>query len=331
MQRTLVLGGLAALLAACPSGGGDKKVAKPVPPPLPGNEGKLDLPEIPAKIDVSQSAPTDGDSPGSRSPILDVIQADNDRQMTALKKAAEPAYYLAYQLVEQRVVQLEAEGGALITDNDDSARNLDVEVRVGSAKLDNTRNLSDDNNNLNAPLTRRGVVPFGDDKQALNSALWLETDRRYHEAVTALGYVKQDQATLSHGSGDPDFSSGPSEVYIEKPAQLTFDKSQWVDRLKRCSAKALKGAATRGTCGVVFQLNTAYYVNSEGTQLQLSWTNAQLSVSVGVKAEDGMNLSRLEQRFGRTPADLPGDNDVDAMIREVSTDLDNLHDAPLAD
>ncbi len=323
--------GVLAALAACPSGGGDGKVAKPVSPPLPGNEGKLDLPEIPAKIDVTQSAPTDGDTPGARSPILDVLKAENDRQIATLKKAPEPAYYLAYQLVEQRVVSLEAEGGALISDNDDTARNLDVEVRVGSPKLDNTRSLSDDSNGLNAPLTRRGIVPFGEDKQALTSALWLETDRRYHEAVTALGYVKQDQATLSHASADPDFTAAPAEVHIDKPAVLTFDKAQWVDRLKRCSAKALKGAATRGTCGVVFQVNTAYFVNSEGSQQQLSWTNAQLSVSVGVKADDGMNLSRLEQRFGRTPADLPGDGEVDKMIKEVTTDLDNLHDAPLAD
>ncbi|HEY5926065.1 MAG TPA: metallopeptidase TldD-related protein [Kofleriaceae bacterium] len=331
MRRTYMLGVLAALLAACPSGGGDGKVAKPVPPPLPGNEGKLDLPEIPAKIDVSQSGPTDGNTPSARSPILDILKAENDRQIGTLKKAPEPAYYLAYQLYEQRVVQLEAEGGALISDNDDSARNLDVEVRVGSPKLDNTRALSDDANNLNAPFTRRGVVPFGEDKQALTNALWLETDRRYHEASSALGYVKQDVATLSKQGTDPDFSSSPAEVYIEKPAQLSFDKQQWIERLKRCSGKALSGSATRGTCGVVFQVNTAYYVNSEGTQLQLSWTNAQLSVSVGVKAEDGMNLSRLEQRFGRTPADLPSDVDVDKMIKEVTTDLDNLHDAPLAD
>src|SRR6266498_1485413 len=190
MLRTLLLGMLAAL-AACPSGGGDKQVAKPVPPPLPGNEGKLDLPEIPAKIDVSKSAPTEGNAPTARSPIIDILKAENDREIGTLKKAAEPAYYLAYQLVEQRVVSLEAEGGALISDNDDSARNVDVEVRVGTPKLDNTRSLSDDNNNLNAPLTRRGVVPFGEDKHALTSALWVETDRRYHEAVTALGYVKQ--------------------------------------------------------------------------------------------------------------------------------------------
>lgn len=322
--------GVLAALAACPSGGGGNQTAKPVPP-LPGNEGKYDLPEVPAKIEVTKSAAMEGNSPDLRSPILDILKAENDRQIAALRKAPEPAYYLAYQLVEQRVVSLEAEGGALISDNDDTARNLDVEVRVGSPKLDNTRAIASDNNNLNAPLTRRGIVPFGEDKQALSHALWLETDRRYHEAVTALGYVRQDQATLSKQGTDPDFSSAPAQVYVGKPAQLKFDKAQWIERLKRCSAKALSDPATRGTCGVVFQVNTAYFVNSEGTQLQLSWTNAQLSVSVGVKAEDGMNLSRLEQRFGRTPADLPNDAEVDKMIKTVTTDLANLHEAPLAE
>ena len=43
-------------------------------------------------------------------------------------------------------------------------------VRVGSPKLDNTRPLSDDNNNLNAPFARRSPVPFGEDKQALTNA-----------------------------------------------------------------------------------------------------------------------------------------------------------------
>ncbi|HEU0032659.1 MAG TPA: metallopeptidase TldD-related protein [Kofleriaceae bacterium] len=292
---------------------------------------KVDLPAIPAKIDVTTSAPTDGNAPDKRSPVLDILKAENERQMAVLKKQKDPAYYLAYQLVEQRVVNIETEGGALITDSDETARNLDVEVRVGSPALDNTHALADDERGLNAPLTRRGVVPFGDDKQALTNALWLETDRRYREAVSALTYVRNDQATLKNPQPVPDFSSAPAENYVEAPAKLEFDKAKWIERLKRCSAKALKGQATRGTCGVVFQLNTAWMVNSEGSVIQQSWTNAQLSVSVGVKADDGMNLSRLEQRFGRTPADLPADADVDKMIATVTGDLDALHDAPLAE
>lgn len=329
------------LVAGLPVSCGGKS-ATPRPPGLSGIP--VELEPIAASIATTASKPTDGHASDQRSPILDILKVENDRQMAMLGKTAEPAYFLSYELVEQRVVSLDAEGGALIVDSDDTARNLDVEVRVGSPKLDNTHQISDDTGGLNLPLTRRGIVPFGSDKQALTNALWLETDRRYHEAVSALAYVRQDQQTLSSKKkSDDDFSRERAEVYVQKPAKLEFDKAAWVERVKRCSAKALSpaassgskddkaGKATRGSCGVVFQLNTTYYVNSEGSQIQQSWTNAQLSVSVGVKADDGMSLSRLEQRYGRTPADLPNDKDIAEMIASVTTDLDALHAAPLAE
>jgi predicted Zn-dependent protease len=332
MRWIVQLGGVAGLVASAACHGHAPAPVKPTPPPVATVEAKPALPAIPAKLEVTTSPPTDGNDPSARSPILDILKAENERWMAVLKTRPDPVHFLGYQLVEQRIVNLEAEGGALTTDSDDTARNLDVELRVGVPALDNSRALSDDGSGLNAPLTRRGVVPFGDDRQALGNALWLETDRRYREAVTALAYVRQDQATLSQKKvAEPDFSAEPAETYVQKPATLEFDKAAWVERLKRCSAKALKGSATRGTCGVVLQLNTSWLVNSEGSQIQQSWTSAQLSVSVGVKADDGMNLSRLEQRFGRTAADLPGDGEVDKMIATVTGDLDALHDAPLAE
>src|ERR1041385_7640155 len=112
MRWTLAL----LVLAACPAHVPDKRPTNPVPPPpLPGNEAKADLPEIPAKIDITTSSPTDGNMPDKRSPILDILKDENTREMALLTKQHDPAYYLAYQLVEQRIVNLEAEGGALIT------------------------------------------------------------------------------------------------------------------------------------------------------------------------------------------------------------------------
>jgi TldD protein len=299
------------------------KAADPLPP--------IALADIPTTLKVTKSPPTEGDSPAARSPLLDIMAKENDRSMQSLRNRAEPAHYLAYQLVDVREVTLDAEGGAMVTDRDDTDRSLDVEVRVGTQQVDNTRQLSDDGNGLNAPLSRLGVVPFGEDPYAVTNALWLETDRRYNESAQALGYVKQDLSTLSKKTEVPDFSSDQKEVYVEKIATLSFDKKQWVERLKKCSAKALKGHATRGTCGVTFKQTTAWFVNSEGSQIQQSWTSAQLNVSVGVKADDGMNLSRLEQRFGVSPDDLPDDAAIDAVIKTVTTDLDSLHEAPLSE
>jgi hypothetical protein len=89
--------------------------------------------------------------------------------------------------------------------------------------------------------------------------------------------------------------------------------------------------ATRSNCRADFEVNTVWYVNSEGSQLQTSWPNSRFMVQVGVKADDGMPLSRLEQAFAPTPSELPDDAKVDEMIRVVNLDLDALHKAPLAD
>ncbi len=327
MHRPLALCLAAAL--ACGPGKGGKTGTPPIdPPPL---DKPIELDDIPSKIETTTVEPTSGHSPDLRSPLLDIMAAENARWMAALAKQHDPAYYLSYQLVEQRVVSIDAEGGALIGDSDETDRILDVEIRVGSPELDNTHALSDDGEGLNDPMPRRAVAPFGADPQAVANHLWLETDRRYREAVQALAYVRQDVRTLGKKSSVPDFSAGKKEVYIGKPAALIYDKAAWVARLKRCSERAFRGVATRGSCGVVFSLNTAWLVNSEGTQLQLSWTTAQLAVSVGVKADDGQGLGRLEQAFAATPDALPDDAAVDKMIDTVTADLDALHKAPLAD
>jgi predicted Zn-dependent protease len=309
----------AACLALAACGGTTPAAKKPDPAPLPPGSVPIakgtDLPQVPTKIETTTQDPVSGNDPSARSPLLDVMLSENQRWMRAFASQPEPAYYLGYQITDQRLVTLEAEGGAIVTDSDDTDRQLDVEVRVGSPELDNSHPISDDQN----------------DRMAVGRHLWLETDRRYREAVTALAYVKADQATLQKKKTAPDFSAEPTEIYIGKPAKLEYDKNAWVARLKRCSERAYRGVATRGTCSVVFSLNTVYFVNSEGTQIQQSWTNAQLSVSVGVKADDGMNLSRLEQRFGVAPKDLPDDAEVDKMIKVVTDDLDALHDAPIAE
>src|SRR5688572_3367931 len=84
-----------------PNGGGGG-------PPLDPKEIKVDLANVPTKIDLTKSAPMDGNNPAKRSPILDILKAENDREMADLRKQREPAYYLAYQVVETRAVSLDS-------------------------------------------------------------------------------------------------------------------------------------------------------------------------------------------------------------------------------
>src|SRR5688572_12001417 len=232
VMAVAVAGAIAA--AGCPGGGGKPTGPKLVPDSPTIDQGR-DLPEVPVKIVTTASAPMEGNTPAAASPILEAMAAENARWMAQLAGQPDPAYYLSYQVVEQRAVGLDAEGGALISDSDETARNLDIDIRVGSPALDNTRALSDDDG-LNSPRARRGVFPFGTDPDAIKNHLWLETGRRYREALQALVYVKQDQQTLSKvKKRPPDFSASEPVVYAEPVAKLEFDKAAWIARLKACS------------------------------------------------------------------------------------------------
>jgi len=327
----LVVAFAALLITACPSPPAHRPTP-PTPQAKPPSKPEITLEDVPSELKSEKIGPMDGNDPSARSPILDVMATENERSMSKLRTAKPfPAYYMEYAIHQQRLVAIEAEGGALVNTSDNTDRYMDVEVRVGSPALDNRHTIPDDTRGVNDTLSRQVYAPFGEDKEALENALWVETDRRYREAAQQFFYVKQDRKLSSAEKGAPDFVHEKKEVYVEKRATLAFDKDAWTKRIKECSKKALRGYATRGSCSVLFELNTMWFVNSEGTQLQLSWTSARIGVSVGVKADDGQSLSRLEQRFARNPDGLPGDDVVDKMIEKASTDLDALYKAPRVD
>lgn len=311
----------------------DLSVTADAGPAEPDTTATIEMPEIPAEVAKKHVEPQTDHDPSARSPLLDIMAAENKRWFDALNnKGDDSAYYISYQIQDIRQVIIDAEGGALLTDSDETDRYLDTEVRVGSPQLDNTRTLTDpEQNAINRPMIRLGVVPMGTDELAITNALWLDTDRRYRESKLAYAQVKRDTQGLASAKKTPDFVASTPETYIQKPATLTFDKEAWINRVKKCSLGATGSVATRVSCSVNFEESTIYFVNSEGSAIQLSWTTAQFSVSVGVKADDGMQLRRGEQRFARTPDGLPSAAETDKLLALVAADLDALHKAPVVD
>ncbi|MCG8420752.1 MAG: metallopeptidase TldD-related protein [Proteobacteria bacterium] len=329
--RILWLLGAALLLAACPK---PDEIDRPLPPlDREGEKKQSDLPPaIPAKLEVERVAPDADHKPSARSPIVDIMSSEIKRSMDVLSQQPIPVYYLSYQVYDNRRVVIETDGGALLTFTDDTERFLDTEVRVGSAKLDNRHQLSNEQEDaINAPMPRKSIMPFGTDELSIRHHLWLDTDRRYREAALALRRVLVDKSVTAQEDSPPDFAIARAEEYIESPASLDFDEDMWIKRARDCSKRAFRGVATRATCRLDFELRTVYFVNSEGTVLQMVRPSALMSVSVGVKADDGMPLGRVEQRFARTPAGLPDDAELDRIIARVTSDLNALHRAPVVD
>lgn len=333
MRKTLA----AALCAALLSCGPGTKPPVDVPPNHgngAGNGGPvIELPNVPATVATERRAPTDGHDPSARSPMLDLMAAENARWIAELSRRDQlPAYYIAYQVADRKTISIAAEGGSLLNDDEDLGRELDVEVRVGRPEFDNRAPYKDDPLGFLAGLKRVQRIPFGTDDKAVRHHLWLATDREYRRSAEQLARVLTNtRVARDAGERPPDFVHMPKAQFIQPVAQLEVDRAAWTARMRECSERATRGVATRSTCTVDFAVTTVYYVNSEGTELQLSYTSAHLAVSVGVKADDGMPLSRTEIVFARDAAGLPTDEELEGMIGRVNQELSALHAAPIVD
>ncbi len=321
---------LAAALAALVGGCGSKQVETATPA---SDEDAQPAPVFePAAIEVERTLPDSGHDPDARSALLDVMADENARWIAALADRDEaPGYYISYQVVEQRSISLEAEGSSLLVDEDETARALDVEVRVGSPELDNRHPLSDDRMEAFNRLPRLGRAPLQEDEDAMRRELWLETDRRYRESALQLRNVKTQRSMLAAEERSPDFSHEEPESFIQPIEELEVDVDAWRDRIRACSARAKRGVATRATCRADFKINTTYFVNSEGSELQHGGKSARLVVNAGVKADDGMSLSRSAERYASTAAELADEEAIDEMIDTVASELSALHGAPVVD
>ncbi len=312
--------GLLLLLSGCP---------KPASTPPPKAADTPVAVTVPVEIRAESREPLEGHDPSAASPLLKIMADENARWMRTFQTSPAPVYFLGYTIHDKQVIALGAESGALTIDASESHRALDVEVRVGDPKIDNRHPIQDQQVARFTNYQHLGIVPRGEDPKAIAHHLWLETDRRFREAALMTRIVMTEAQIGSAKKLPPDFSHEESETFIQPIGTLEWNRADWEDRMRSCSKSAVRGAATRGSCRVYAELNTVYYVNSEGSSIQKSWTTARLELNVGVKADDGMPLSRLEQSFAPTVAELPGIEKQNELIERITTDLTALHKAPI--
>src|SRR2546421_2909716 len=80
-------------------------------------------------------------------PLLSFLSDELERNAKELGKAKDRdrvPYFIEYEATDEHTVQVEGSFGTLVTSTDDRSRSLDVDVRVGTSKLDNTHRLRGD-------------------------------------------------------------------------------------------------------------------------------------------------------------------------------------------
>jgi len=166
--------------------------------------------------------------------LLKAMEEELSRSMKGLgEKGNPPPYFISYDITETKNIMIIASYGALRRSSTEHSRLLDVEVRVGDYKLDNTHR-------LRGMYDYRYPIPVSisleDDLDALKSALWLETDKKYKAAMERLIQVKvQKTVKVKEEDESDDFSRESPEKFISSISQIKVNRAKWEKKLKKSS------------------------------------------------------------------------------------------------
>lgn len=274
---------------------------------------------------------------GERAPVIGLLEQELERNFEQLRgeDVEEPAYYLGYDLNDRTELWMVAEAGAMLSDQIDRDRAVDVDVRVGSPELDNSHAVDGDygpGNGLGSGLP----VALGDQPLSLAQGLWIDTDAQYQQAVAAYREVLSSQQLRSEDEDDdhPDFSLGEPLQHLEPEASLDLRalREEYRPLLAEVSAALAADEAVLES-NVTFSgvVDHAYFVDTHGAAVQTSSTRLRILFGAIGQADDGMVLQRTATFEAHLPDQLPSSEILKETAIRLRTELVALRDAPVAD
>jgi predicted Zn-dependent protease len=267
-------------------------------------------------------------SAASTDVVLDTLKAELGRATAELGKTEQPPYYLSYTVYDQNFVVIVGAYGSLLTNASAQRRHADVRMRVGSPALDNTHGQSRPSGISSSTL------PLGDDRDAIARVLWELTDREHKRAVPALLNVKTNSAVRAEEEDkSPDFSNEKPQTHMgEAGAPPEFNRSAWEGEIKRVSG-AFRKYPEIYFASVVLQVQNAKerMVTSEGSAIVTPSYSTRLIMEAQTRADDGMELLRVETFQAPAASGLPSEADLLAKVEKMAGDLKELRKAPAAE
>ncbi len=261
--------------------------------------------------------------------LLQIMQDELKRANASLAKSEPAPYYLSYAVADSSGTVIVAMNGSLVLSTSVRRREADVMMRVGSPALDNTHS----NKNRASGITS-GTLPLNNDRDAIARVLWQLTNRGYDQASSAFLTVKTNTAVQSEEEDkSPDFSKESAQEHVgDGRAVAPLNQKQWEDRARKISAEFLKYPEVYdSTVYLQVSEDRSYLATSEGTAVVRPSALSRLVIQGETRADDGMELMRVETFQAPSTDELPSDAELLAKADKISEDLKALRAAPTAE
>jgi len=264
----------------------------------------------------------------TNSALLATAEHELKRAHANLGKLDPAAYFISYTIRDQSSAVVIASQGSLLSSTQVQTRTADVVTRVGSPALDNTHGES------RRSALRSGNLPTDNDADAIAHALWDLTYRGYREALQAFLKVKtQTQVNAKEEDTSADFTPQTPSAYLEtKELPPPADQHALETMVAKYSA-AFRGYPYIYSSSVLLTAQTTrtYFVSTEGSQVVSNSAIVRVAIQAETRADDGMELIRVETFQTEVPSQLPPESEVLARIEKMAADLKALRAAPVAE
>lgn len=279
-------------------------------------------------------------APGARAQqredvVMKAMRDELARSVAQLQlKQMEKPYFIAYRVDEVADTRVSAALGALTDSRSVRNRLLGVEVRVGDYSLDSSNYLSFQSFSPYLSRMNRGMgrAPLDDSYQEIRRQLWLSTDAEYKKAVEDLTGKRSALQNRQRTEELSDFSKEQPTKFSEPPSAAAADLPA-LEQLARELSALFRQMPQVMTSSVEIGFRNDYvrYLNSEGTVFTRSEPLLRLEVRAEARAADGIPLKDKIEFYGRSPADLPPKERIEAAVSELGTRLESLRKAAVAD
>jgi len=272
------------------------------------------------------------DSSAGTPVLLDAMTNELHRAFTSLGKQGDakqlPPYFLSYAVSDATITVIQAQYGALVNTASNHLRVADVQVRLGEPKLDNTHGAH------RGSAVNSASLPLADDRDALARSLWMATNAGYGKALENYLQVKTEaEVRAKEEDSSPDFSQEPPQVYLGKPAPpIKIDRAAWEQRIRALSLAFRDFPdVNQNMVMLAAQNETDYFVSSEGSRVLTPHLQARVIVFAMTRADDGMDLFRVQTFEAETAEGLPAQAEMEKAVRDLGNSLEALRKAPVTE
>jgi len=264
----------------------------------------------------------------SKDVLLSTMQQELQRATEDLGKLTPAPYFLSYEVQDQTYALAVGGDGVLISSLRTRRRSFDVITHVGSAALDNTHEAS------RTSAIHSGILATEDDPDAIARELWHLTYQGYRNAAEAYLNVKTKTAVnAKEEDTSADFSEEKPEVHLDYKAPVPQPDQAKLEELVRKYSARFRSYPFIYNSAVYIASNDGqtHLVNSEGSRVVYPSQLIRLAIQAQTRADDGMDLVRVETFQADSVAKLPSEAEIYAKIDKMASDIKALRSAPLAE